>query len=111
MEIRLRDTLSSSIAYTLLSRCGADMETWAEELLQSVDDYQVFLEALWDASPVPVEIQEIDGEAKGYFSPKEQKIAIQPGMSESQTVKTAVHEIAHSLAVRCRSSKVAGSGN
>ncbi len=32
VEIRLRDTLSSSIAYTLLSRCGADMETWAEEL-------------------------------------------------------------------------------
>ena len=32
VEIRLRDTLSSSIAYTILSRCGADMETWAEEL-------------------------------------------------------------------------------
>ena len=32
VEIRLRDTLSSSIAYILLSRCGTDMETWAEEL-------------------------------------------------------------------------------
>lgn len=30
--VRLRDTLSSSIAYTLLSRCGADMEMWRDEL-------------------------------------------------------------------------------
>ncbi len=30
--VMLRDTLASSIAYTLLSRCGADMEQWADEL-------------------------------------------------------------------------------
>ena len=29
--VRLRDTLSSSIAYTILSRCGADMELWKDE--------------------------------------------------------------------------------
>lgn len=43
------------------------------------------------------EMREVDGGAKGYFSPTEQKIVIQSGMGESQTVKTAVHEIAHSL--------------
>lgn len=72
-------------------------EIGAEELLQSVDDYQIFMEALRNVAPVPVEMQEVDGEAKGYFSLVEQKIVIQSGMSESQTVKTAVHEIAHSL--------------
>lgn len=72
-------------------------EMGTEELLQSVDDYQNLMEALRNVSPVPVEMQEVDGEAKGYFSHKEQKIVIQSGMSESQTVKTAVHEIAHSL--------------
>ena len=30
--IRLRETLSSSISYTLLSRCGADMDLWRDEL-------------------------------------------------------------------------------
>ena len=30
--IRLRDTLSSSISYTILSRCGADMDFWKNEL-------------------------------------------------------------------------------
>lgn len=72
-------------------------EISAEELLQSVDDYQIFMEALRNVAPVPLEVQEVDGGAKGYFSPVEQKIAIQSGMSESQTVKTAIHEIAHSL--------------
>ncbi len=68
-----------------------------EELLQSVDDYQIFMEALENAAPVPLEMREVDGGAKGYFSPTEQKIVIQFGMGESQTVKTAVHEISHSL--------------
>lgn len=72
-------------------------EISAEELLQSVDDYQIFMEALRNVAPVPLEMQEVNGGAKGYFSPVEQKIAIQSGMSESQTVKTAIHEIAHSL--------------
>lgn len=72
-------------------------EIGAEELLQSVDDYQIFMEALRNVAPVPLERQEVDGEAKGYFSPVQQKIVIQSGMSESQTVKTAIHEIAHSL--------------
>ena len=30
--MRLRETLSASIAYTLLSRCGADMDLWKDEL-------------------------------------------------------------------------------
>ena len=72
-------------------------EIGAEELLQSVDDYQIFMEALQNVAPVPVDMQEVEGEAKGYFSPVAQKIVIQSGMSESQTVKTAIHEIAHSL--------------
>lgn len=72
-------------------------EIGAEELLQSVDDYRIFMEALQNVAPVPVEMQEVDGGAKGYFSPVGQKIVIQSGMSESQTVKTTVHEIAHSL--------------
>ena len=72
-------------------------EIGVEELLKSVDDYQIFMETLRNVAPVPVEIKKVDGGAKGYFSPVEQKIVIQSEMSESQTVKTAIHEIAHSL--------------
>ena len=46
-------------------------------------------------SPVPISFEDIPGGAKGFFSPVESRIAIQEGMSEIQTVKTAIHEIAH----------------
>lgn len=55
-------------------------EIGAEELLQSVNDYQIFMEALQNVAPVPVEMQEVEGEAKGYFSPVAQKIVIQSGI-------------------------------
>lgn len=72
-------------------------ELVAEELLQSVEGYQDFMSVLHEISPVPIAFEEIASEAKGYFSPVEQRIVVQPGMSESQTLKTTVHEISHSL--------------
>lgn len=68
-----------------------------DELDGSVEDYRDFMKALEKVSPVPIEYKEIESGAKGYFSPTNQMIAINEGMSEMQTVKTAVHELAHSL--------------
>ena len=66
-----------------------------DELTGSVENYAAFFEALKQDSPVPISFEDISGGAKGYFSPAENRIAIQEGMSEIQTVKTAIHEIAH----------------
>lgn len=66
-----------------------------DELTGSVENYAVFFEALKQESPVPIAFEDIPGAAKGYFSHVENRIAIQEGMSEIQTVKTAIHEIAH----------------
>ena len=66
-----------------------------DELSGSVENYAAFLEALKQESPVPISFEDIPGGAKGYFSPIENRIAIQEGMSEIQTIKTAIHEIAH----------------
>ena len=66
-----------------------------DELSGSVENYAVFFEALKQESPVPISFEDIPGGAKGYFSPVENRIAIQEGMSEIQTIKTAIHEIAH----------------
>lgn len=66
-------------------------------MIQSVDGYQDFVTSVKDISPVPIVFDEIPGSAKGYFSPMEQGIVVQAGMSESQTLKTLVHEVAHSL--------------
>ena len=66
-----------------------------DELSGSVENYTAFFEALKQESPVPISFEDIPGGAKGYFSPVENRIAIQEGMSEIQTIKTAIHEIAH----------------
>ena len=66
-----------------------------DELTGSVENYAAFFEALKQESPVPISFEDIPGGAKGYFSHAENRIAIQDGMSEIQTIKTAIHEIAH----------------
>ena len=66
-----------------------------DELSGSVENYAAFFEALKQESPASIAFEDIPGGAKGYFSPVENRIAIQEGMSEIQTIKTAIHEIAH----------------
>ena len=66
-----------------------------DELKGTVENYEAFFNALKQESPVPISFEDIPGGAKGFFSPVESRIAIQEGMSEIQTVKTAIHEIAH----------------
>lgn len=65
------------------------------ELEGSVKDFDIFFEALKRTCPVPINFEDIQGTAKGYFKQSENRIAIKPGMSEIQTIKTAIHEMAH----------------
>ena len=65
------------------------------ELSGSVENYEDFMQALTEVSPVPITYEDIEGEAKGYFHTTDHRIAIQEGMSQSQTIKTAIHEVAH----------------
>lgn len=65
------------------------------ELTGSVEGYAMLTAALRELSPVPVETAPISGSAKGYFSHTEQRIVLRPDMSETQTVKTLIHEITH----------------
>ena len=60
-----------------------------------MENYAAFFDALKELSPVPIAFENITDGAKGYFSHVENRIAIQEGMSEIQTIKTAIHEIAH----------------
>ena len=66
-----------------------------EELTGSVERYGEFFKALEQTSPVPIGFEDIPGGSHGYYHLTEKRIAIQEGMSELQTLKTAIHEIAH----------------
>ena len=67
-----------------------------EELTGSVERYGEFFKALEQTSPVPIGFEDIPGGSHGYYHLTGKRIAIQEGMSELQTLKTAIHEIAHS---------------
>lgn len=65
------------------------------ELHGNVERYQDFMEALSRVSPVPIRYEGMEGDRKGYFIDLNRPIAIKEGMSEAQTAKTGVHEVAH----------------
>ena len=66
-----------------------------DELTGDVDRYKDFFAALEKTSPVPIGFEKIEGGAHGYYHLEDKRIAIDEGMSELQTLKTAIHEIAH----------------
>ena len=67
-----------------------------DELAGNVEQYEDFFKALEQTSPVPMAFEDIPGGSHGYYHLTEKRIAIQEGMSELQTLKSAIHEIAHS---------------
>ena len=65
------------------------------ELTGDVQQYELFFEALKRACPVPIGFEQIDSGAKGYYHTVDHRIALQEGMSQVQTIKTLIHEMAH----------------
>mgnify|MGYP001635190614 FL=1 len=74
---------------------GEPLPRLVNELDGSVEAYNDLMTALREVSPFPIVFEDIKGGVNGYCSPAEQKIAVRQGMSEAQTVKTAIHEITH----------------
>ena len=75
---------------------GKPLPQLAADLTGSVQNYEVFMEAVKRSAPVPVFMENMTG-MDGYFDDENRRIAVRTGMSEVQTVCAAIHEIAHSL--------------
>jgi antirestriction protein ArdC len=76
---------------------GKELPEIAKELKGTVPDYLMILDSIIDVSPVPIRFELWDDSKKGYYSPLHGEIVIKDAMSDLQTVKTAIHEIAHSI--------------
>lgn len=78
---------------------GKDLPEYMQELNGEIEPEQMtaVLDALRRATGIPISFEDIPGGAKGYYSHAEDKIVIQTGMSDTQTLKTAFHESAHKL--------------
>lgn len=82
--------------FDIAQTSGEPIQTLAPELLTAaVQDFDSFMQAIQKISPVPIRFNEIDGNANGYYHNADKEIVIKKGLSESQTLKTAIHETAH----------------
>jgi antirestriction protein ArdC/proteasome lid subunit RPN8/RPN11 len=82
--------------FDIAQTSGEPIQTMAPELLTAaVQDFDSFMQAIQKISPVPIRFDEIDGNANGYYHNADKEIVIKKGLSESQTLKTAIHETAH----------------
>lgn len=82
--------------FDIAQTSGEPIQTLAPELLTAaVQDFDSFMQAIQKISPVPIRFDEIDGNANGYYHNADKEIVIKKGLSESQTLKTAIHETAH----------------
>lgn len=68
---------------------------WEHRNCRKRENYEIFMQAIRDVSPVPIRFAEIESGAKGYYSSIDKEIVIQNGMSESQNMKTGIHEVTH----------------
>ena len=75
---------------------GDPLPEIAELIDGTVGRYEQVMLAIGKAAPVPIGFEEMPAGVNGFFSRAERRIAIRPGMSQAQTVKTAIHELAHS---------------
>lgn len=74
---------------------GKDFPSFLDNLIGDVENYKYMVEGVKLASPFPIKIEKYDDISLGYCSFSEKLIVVQDEMSEVQTLKTMVHEVAH----------------
>lgn len=76
---------------------GKPLPELAEELKGEIPDYMVLMDSIREVAPVPIKFEAWDKAKKGHYDLENKEIVVKSGMSELQTVKTAIHETAHSI--------------
>lgn len=76
---------------------GEPLPVLTSALSATVNGYQHLMTAVSEVAPFPITFEPLEGTRYGYCNHAEGKIVLRSGMSEAQTVKTAIHELAHSI--------------
>lgn len=78
---------------------GEPVPEYVHDLDEDIEEEhtEAVINAVRSVTGIPVDVEDISGGAKGYYSHSEQRIVIQAGLSGAQAVKTAIHECAHAL--------------
>ena len=78
---------------------GRELPKPVYELKGTFKDYAMLYKSMKEVSEkngVPIRFEDIGTGSGGYYSRQNNEIVIQTGMSEKQTLKTIIHEMAHS---------------
>ena len=93
-----RDKLDPATGEMMFDENGMPQKEEVEVTISAFRAVSVFDVSQTDGKPIPeLEAQELLSTVEGYFHTEEKRIAVQENMSESQTLKTIVHEVAHSM--------------
>jgi len=76
---------------------GKPLPELVKELQGEIPDYKILMDSIREVAPVPIRFDVWNETKKGYYDLENQEIVIKSGMSDLQTVKTAIHETAHSI--------------
>ncbi len=74
---------------------GKPLPELAAPIKGNVKQYEIFMEALRRAAPVPVQFEELPPDTDGVFRGKQQQIVVRKGMGQAQTMAALIHEITH----------------
>lgn len=89
-------TFRPAYVFDLSQTDGKELPSIVNNLSGKVPDFEKFMDALKEVSPVPIEFEKLFG-PDGYYSLTDKKIVIDNSMSEPQTMAAVIHEIAHSM--------------
>lgn len=76
---------------------GEPLAELTHKFNSDVSNYEQIAEAIQRAAPCQITFTDIEGGANGRYMIVENRIEIQQGMSEAQTIKTMLHETAHAI--------------
>lgn len=96
-EVAIVTRYKVGYTYDVSQTSGKPLPEIVHDLQGTVSEYDRLLEAIQDVSPVPISFEAVPGNAKGFYNFEENRIAIKAGMPQEQTIKTAIHEVAHSI--------------
>lgn len=93
VEVKRRGYMATSV-FDISQTEGEELPVLAKPLNAKVANYEAFMKAIESVSPVPIVFEKI-GISDGYYSLPENTIHLDEDLGPTQTILTAIHEIAH----------------
>lgn len=90
-------TYKATTVFDISQTEGDEIPTMCDEITGDVANYDDLFKRLTEISPVPVEFEDIQSGALGYYNHADKRIRLKTGMSQIQTIKTLIHEISHAV--------------